>query len=462
MAKAAMKDVIVLLPGITGSVLQKDGKDVWAVSGGAAMNALRGLGESLDDLKLTDDSPDLDDLGDGISAPRIMPDISLIPGFWKIDGYGKVGRTIQDSFDVTPGLNYFEFAYDWRRDNRAAAHRLARDSHDWLQRWREHSGNDDARLILIAHSMGGLISRYFTEVLGGWADTRFLVTIGTPYRGSLNAVSFLVEGMKKKLGPITLMDLSHLLRSFTSVYQLLPIYPCIDVGGAELARVTEVPDLAGIDETKAMAAFDFHHAISDAVEANQQDPAYNERGYQILPLVGIFQPTTQSARLDGNDIEFLKSYRGEDHGGDGTVPRVSATPLELSNKNREVYLKERHASLQNTDPALAHLAGVLTTQSIDQSLFFDAGAGLSLDVEDAYMADDYIPVRVLPEVEWAELTARVEHTATRETVATQSLEVQADGWHEAVLEPLPAGTYRLTVAADGVAPVTDLIAVFEA
>jgi hypothetical protein len=30
-----MKDVVVLLPGILGIVLRKDGKDVWAFSGGA-------------------------------------------------------------------------------------------------------------------------------------------------------------------------------------------------------------------------------------------------------------------------------------------------------------------------------------------------------------------------------------------------------------------------------------------
>ena len=34
--KAPMKDLIVILPGILGSVLQKDSKDLWAVSGQAA------------------------------------------------------------------------------------------------------------------------------------------------------------------------------------------------------------------------------------------------------------------------------------------------------------------------------------------------------------------------------------------------------------------------------------------
>ena len=35
MSRTPVGDVIVLLPGIMGSVLQKDGKDVWALSGGA-------------------------------------------------------------------------------------------------------------------------------------------------------------------------------------------------------------------------------------------------------------------------------------------------------------------------------------------------------------------------------------------------------------------------------------------
>lgn len=30
-----MRDVVICLPGITGSVLKKDGRDVWNVSGGA-------------------------------------------------------------------------------------------------------------------------------------------------------------------------------------------------------------------------------------------------------------------------------------------------------------------------------------------------------------------------------------------------------------------------------------------
>lgn len=52
MAKLRMRDIVVLLPGITGSVLQKDGKDLWAISGQAAWRALTSLGSSLQQLLL--------------------------------------------------------------------------------------------------------------------------------------------------------------------------------------------------------------------------------------------------------------------------------------------------------------------------------------------------------------------------------------------------------------------------
>jgi hypothetical protein len=132
-----MRDVIVLLPGILGSVLQKDGKDVWAMSPGVALRALTSLGGSIKDLTLDGDDPEADDLGDGVVATRVLPDLHLIPGLWKIDGYSAIADAVAARFDVTPGENYFEFAYDWRRDNGAHARRLARQSHDWLAAWRE-------------------------------------------------------------------------------------------------------------------------------------------------------------------------------------------------------------------------------------------------------------------------------------------------------------------------------------
>jgi hypothetical protein len=51
MAKKAMRDIVVLLPGITGSVLQKDGKDVWNVTAGSVLRALLSLGQNVKDRR---------------------------------------------------------------------------------------------------------------------------------------------------------------------------------------------------------------------------------------------------------------------------------------------------------------------------------------------------------------------------------------------------------------------------
>src|SRR5437660_1447972 len=131
--------------------------------------------------------------------------------------------------------------------------RLRTASRTWLKNWRERSGNSSAKLILIAHSMGGIVSRHFIEALEGWRDTRALISFGTPYRGSVKAVNFLCNGFQKSVGPFELFDLTGLLRSFTSIYQLLPIYPCYDAGDGKLVRIGEA-GVPNIDPVRASRA----------------------------------------------------------------------------------------------------------------------------------------------------------------------------------------------------------------
>ena len=126
MAKQPMGDVVVLLPGILGSVLQRDGKDVWAPSPGAIGRALWTLGRSVKSLALESDPWESDDLGDGVVATRLMPGVHIVPGLWGIDVYSGISRMINEHFDVVPGTTFIEFPYDWRRDNRVAARQLRR------------------------------------------------------------------------------------------------------------------------------------------------------------------------------------------------------------------------------------------------------------------------------------------------------------------------------------------------
>lgn len=445
MPREKMSDVIVVVPGIMGSVLQKDGKDVWSPSAAALSSAVWNLGSNITDLATNSADRDSLDFDDGVVATRLMPDVHLIPWLWKIDGYGHIADKLKAEFEIEDGKNYFEFPYDWRLDNRIAANKLQKASSKWLSDWRQSSGNNDAKLIMVAHSMGGLISRYFTDCLEGWRDTRLIVTFGTPFRGSLNAVNFICNGFAKKIGPVKLFDFSEMLRSFTSVYQLLPTFACIETAGGAFSYLKDVADLPNVNGESAAKAYAFHDEIKKAVENNSTDETYANSGYTLRPIVGMNQPTSQSARFDGQNVEVVESYAGKDNSGDGTVPRISAVPVDLEQKDMELFANAVHGSLQNTDSNLAHLSGVLRDLSIDWSQFkgIDTNA-LGLKLDDGFDVGEEIDVKVRCEGGF-DLIANIINVDTGQEVGRKTLDRDLTDWQQAAFPPLPEGTYRLNV-----------------
>jgi len=442
MARHDMPDVVVLLPGITGSVLKKNGKVVWGFSASTISKALFTLGSSMEEtMALPHDDPGVDDLGDGIVADALMPDLHLLPGIWKIDGYGKIAEAIKANFAVTEGRNFFQYPYDWRRDNRVSARRLAKAAHGWLSAWRQSSGNAQARLILVGHSMGGLVSRYFLECMEGWKTTKALVTFGTPYRGSLNALDGLANGLKK--GPL---DLSTLARQLTALYQLLPVFECYDAGDGKLLRVGETTGIPNVDAAKAAAALAFHREIETAVTQNQKLPQYQSPGYRIYPVVGVAQQTSLSARRAGGKVEMLQTYKGEALGGDGTVPRVSAIPIELSaNPSAAMYAATQHGSLQNADAVITHLSGLLSGLDLDLGAFRKPKAQIALEVEDVYFAGEPITVRARPRKAEVKLSATLWRSGVQQPLASAELQPADGDWLGAQFAPPDAGAYRVTV-----------------
>ena len=477
MAKTRMEDLVVILPGITGSVLQKDGKDIWAISGQAAWQTISTYGESLQYLKVEQDDPDAEYLDDGIRPDRLVADASIVPGLAKIDGYTTLSRLIADNFQVEPGhirddkpANFFEFPYDWRRDNRATAKRLKRFLDERLKRWRDYTGLKEAKVILLAHSMGGLVSRYYLEVLEGWRDCKALFTFGTPHRGSANAVNFVANGYKKLF-----FDLTEAMRSMNSVYQLMPIYEMLDVGG-EYRRIAETDGLPNIVKAKAEKALEFHREIESAVKRHQNDADYL-KSYKIVPMVGTQQPTMQSAKLVDGELtvsrELPPSIDPLLGDGDGTVPYISAIPIELSNEYRETYIAERHGSIQSHARVLQELLdrlkamqmkGMAEIRGPEVSPRGATRAAISLSLDDLYLADEPVEMRARllhTGDNLGGLKARIAPVSGGETVEVDFQE-SGDEW-VLTLEDLAPGLYRTTVGTAGgtqsPSPVRDLFEV---
>lgn len=458
MAKHPCRDVIVLLPGIMGSVLERDGKEVWAPSVGAiARGLLSGL-DSIQSLRLTADPVDRDDLGDGVVATRLVNDVRIIPGLVQIDAYSGLSQWITSTFDVVPGRTFLEFPYDWRRDNRVHGRRLKEVTDRALFEARKHQ--PDAKLVLICHSMGGLVARSFLELYEGWRDTRMLITLGTPYRGAVNAVDFVANGFVKKIGPFKVADLTDLLLSLTSVHQLLPVYPCVDPGDGTLRRVAEtaVPNL---DPARAAAALEFHRSIERAVGTRPTD------AYSIFPIVGIEQPTRSSGRLVGGKLEVLYTYEGEDMGGDGTVPRPSATPIELDGRAVPTFSIEQHGPLVANAGVRSQILGVLT-QPEDVARFRDARPGLGLMMDDVFGLSEPVALSVRPQLRNLELHAEVHRVEPDgEVPVGPPVPLRSGDEGRQVVELPPPGApggYRVTVSGSGdsaelVQPVSGLFLV---
>jgi hypothetical protein len=460
MAQNEMPDIVVLLPGITGSVLKKDEKVVWGYNAASIAKALFTLGGSMRKaLALPHDDPAADDLGDGVVADALMPDLHLLPGIWKIDGYTKIADAIQAKFQVTEGKNFFPFPYDWRRDNRVAARKLARATHDWLTAWRQSSGNANAKLILIGHSMGGLVSRYFLECLEGWKDTKALVTFGTPYRGSLNALDGLANGVKK--GPL---DLSDLARELTAMYQLLPIFECYDAGDGNLVRVGETSGIPHVNSTMAKEALAFHREIEAAVASNQKLPQYQSAGYRIFPIVGIEQQTNLTGRLAGKGVDMLRTYKGKELGGDGTVPRFSAIPLEMKRPN-PMYAATQHGSLQNADAVITDLIGLLDDLDLDLGSFreFKIRTPVALEVEDVFFPGEPIVVSASPGLNGGgvALQASIWRSGAPAPLAQETLQATGGDWFRAEFAPPGPGAYRVMLSGPKVETAEDSFVVAE-
>jgi hypothetical protein len=361
-------DLIVVIPGILGSrLVRRDGdrvKTVWDFS----IKSLPSLLSMLVGNRLALAGDGVDPPDDGIAAAELFS-YQLFPGFFGVDDYVSLLESLRRSAGERQVIT---FPYDWRLSNRHAAKRLESVARDALKRWRAESGNADAKLWLVCHSMGGLVARYFCECLGGAADTRAVVTIGTPHRGSVCALDALVNG--KSIGRI---NLTPTVRSLPSVYELLPLFPAVRQGGRDataMKRVAELfgldpvtgadtpewnatpqgapPALPGIDRAMLKRSLEFHAAIRGPAEARarkgepcpyRQEAFFNRR-----------QPTALSAWFDGREIRLLNTspeqrqgkWIEEDARGDGTVPSFSSVPIEWDDTAKALAVAEKHAAMQ--------------------------------------------------------------------------------------------------------------------
>jgi len=154
------------------------------------------------------------------------------------DFYGAIINTLQayGSYELTKigtqvkdkNRHLYIFTYDWRQDNVRSAAKL----YDFIQQLQIDYNDPDLKVDLVAHSMGGLVSRYYLRYgnvdvlnendfpinLKGAKNIRKVVLLGTPNLGSVGSVESFITGMQIGLRKIP----TEILVTMPSVYQLFP------------------------------------------------------------------------------------------------------------------------------------------------------------------------------------------------------------------------------------------------
>jgi hypothetical protein len=290
--------------------------------------------------------------------------------------------------------------------------------------------------------MGGIVARWFAEVGGGRDVVRQIVTLGTPFGGSLNAVQVLAHGDYLPFG-LFADALRDTARTFPGVYELVSRYRCVSEGGQEGARKIDVGDMAGIGANGDLAedSFDVHARLAAAVEEA------GDTRCSISALVGVQQPTSQGVRFLEGTAVFQEHLKGVDHRGDGTVYRYSAAPRDTTS----MPLPQQHGALAKTDEAIAFVEAVLTQRDLGE---VQAAPGLGIRVPDAVRPGQAFDVHVVDGEAGA--TCRLTNAETNTQVAVATVKRRGDGLAATVSAPAP-GVYRVTVASGGYTPVEELI-----
>ena len=376
------RNPIIVIPGVLGSRLvdQNSQQVVWGQFGGDGIDPASPWGARMIALPMQQNQS-LSSLTDAVKPVGTLDalDIQFLGVPFQINAYrdlltalGVGGyrdtQTKLSEFDYgNQSYSSFQFAYDWRRDNIENArllHKFILEKKAYVETERRNRYGKDfppVRFDIVAHSMGGLVARYYLEYGDNdlpadgsaphvtWAGTEHverLVMIGTPNAGALDAVGNLVHG--ETLSRFLPRYEAAILGTMPALYQLLPRSrqnPVIAEGDRKAVDLMDprtwaqfrwgmldprqrtvlqelLPEVADPNErlriaydhlTKCLARAKAFHAAMDT-------PATPPAGTTIHLIAGDAHPTVSQYRVDNRGALTVTAMQP----GDSRVTRPSA------------------------------------------------------------------------------------------------------------------------------------------
>ncbi len=251
------RNPVILIPGILGSKLvdRPSGVIVWGTFGFGNANPNSAEGARLVALPMAR-AKKLSELHDNViptetldkvvisfgGYPLVLNTYAYILGVLGVGGYRDQQQAEQGVVDWGDHhFTCFQFAYDWRRDIVESAIKLdgfIKEKKQYVEQELERRfgiTDHDVKFDIIAHSMGGLVARYYLRYGARdlpadgslpqitWAGSRHVsnvVMVGTPNGGAMDAMLKLIEGYH----PALLLPNypPAVIGTMPSLYQMLP------------------------------------------------------------------------------------------------------------------------------------------------------------------------------------------------------------------------------------------------
>lgn len=340
---------IVVVPGYMGSQLRdsQDGRILWVDIPGLLRDPLNipaNVNHMLERLKYP--NPDIVPAG-------LMDQVLFVPPFLKAEHYGRLlqalrrmGYQLGDSSGNPNRPPVYTFAYDWRQDNRISARQLGQAIALWSDL------HKPAKAWIIAHSNGGIVSRWYIEKEGGKDFVERLFLMGSPWDGAPKSLNVLFSGMDvffvKLLNRYGIQEkIKELIRTFPSYYQLIP-YSKPFVFDDHNNPI----DLFG--DTRWLGADEDSRRLQEGLQFNQE--LGTTLSVDTVCFFGRRKPTLTSAVVSQGaggqwqDVEWIYT-----EAGDGTVPERSAVHPSVREAGRAFAFAVDHGNIYVDPQVLVQL-----------------------------------------------------------------------------------------------------------